>query len=189
MQWPLGRERGESMQFNVAQLLKGPIGGIRQYSLAEEAPALRQELPLTQPLVGTVRFLRTSRGVLTEVDLTTEVRLECSRCLEVFESPLHVHFQEEFQPTIDIATGMPLPLPEDGFSFTIDDRHILDLTEATRQYLLLSLPLQPLCRPDCAGLCPECGQNRNLGPCGCAPAVGDPRLAVLGELLKALEER
>ena len=61
----------------------------------------------------------------------------------------------------------------------------LDLGEVVREQVLLALPLKPLCREDCRGLCPRCGQNRNLGPCGCPPPEepGDPRLEPLRKLV------
>jgi uncharacterized protein len=60
-----------------------------------------------------------------------------------------------------------------------DDR--LDLGEVVREQILLALPLKPLCRPDCQGLCPRCGKNRNVSPCGCAPEEepGDRRFEPL----------
>ena len=60
----------------------------------------------------------------------------------------------------------------------------LDLGEVVREQVLLGLPLKPLCREDCQGLCPRCGKNRNAGPCGCTPEEeeGDPRLEPLRKL-------
>jgi uncharacterized protein len=64
----------------------------------------------------------------------------------------------------------------------IDVHQILDLTEVIRQGLWLAMPEKTLCRPDCAGLCPNCGGNRNLGECHCE-ALSDPRWASLQALL------
>jgi uncharacterized protein len=65
------------------------------------------------------------------------------------------------------------------------DADRLDLGEAVREQILLGLPLKPLCREDCQGLCPRCGKDRNLGPCGCAPEEepGDSRLEPLRRLI------
>jgi uncharacterized protein len=52
-----------------------------------------------------------------------------------------------------------------------------------RQYALLAIPMKPLCREGCAGLCPTCGRNLNQGPCDCPPQVLDPRLSGLRKLL------
>jgi uncharacterized protein len=76
---------------------------------------------------------------------------------------------------------MKLPPPDDPGSFTIDEHHILDLTEAIRQYIVTAMPMKSLCREDCAGLCPTCGKDLNQGKCGCKQEELDPRWA---ELLK-----
>ena len=73
-------------------------------------------------------------------------------------------------------------LPADSDGFTIDRQHQLDLTEALRQGVLMARGLTPLCRPDCAGLCPSCGINRNDDRCDCAPPPPDPRWAALDDL-------
>jgi uncharacterized protein len=65
----------------------------------------------------------------------------------------------------------------------IDEHHILDLSEVIRQGLWLAIPMEILCRPDCAGLCPRCGGNRNLGECNCDQAAIDPRWGALQALL------
>jgi uncharacterized protein len=70
-------------------------------------------------------------------------------------------------------------VPDDPGCFTIDEHHILDLTEAIRQYTVLAVPMKPLCNENCAGLCPSCGQNLNQGECGCPSPDTDPRWANL----------
>ena len=82
-----------------------------------------------------------------------------------------------------MTSGSLLSLPDEPGCFTIDEHHILDLTEAVRQYALLALPMKPLCRQDCAGLCPTCGHNLNQGGCGCPPQGPDPRWSGLNKLL------
>ncbi|MBA7688765.1 hypothetical protein ES703_97254 [subsurface metagenome] len=76
-------------------------------------------------------------------------------------------------------------MPEEPGCFTIDEHHILDLTEAIRQYALLAIPMKPLCRGDCAGLCPNCGHNINQGPCDCSPQETEPRWSELSKLTLA----
>ena len=63
-----------------------------------------------------------------------------------------------------------------------DDAH-LDLAPLVREDMLVSMPLQTLCRADCKGLCPQCGQNWNDGPCDCRDDEIDPRFAGLADLL------
>jgi len=82
-------------------------------------------------------------------------------------------FQEEFAPTIDVDSGVRLAVPGDAFA--IDERQVLDLNEAIRQYRLAAQPIRSLCRPDCKGLCPDCGADLNQGPCPCPLESADPR--------------
>lgn len=152
---------------NVAQLLKSPVGTTRHFQFREEPPLYAPDVSLASALEGSAHLTRTSRGILVESTFTTSVKQRCSRCLEPCETAVEGHISEEFLPTTDIVTG-ELVLPEDGEeNYLIDRDHILDLTEAVRQEILLQIPLQPLHSPECLGLCPQCGQNLNRGRCGC----------------------
>jgi uncharacterized protein len=71
------------------------------------------------------------------------------------------------------------PMAEDEFYPIVDDT--IDLGPLARDAIVLELPMATLCREDCAGLCPQCGADRNEGPCGCL-APRDPRWANLDVL-------
>ena len=168
------------MRFNVAQLLKEPVGSTRKYHLAEDIQDLGEEVKLTGPIEGAIRLIHTTEGVLVSGQSHTEVELTCSRCLESFSTAIDFALEEEFRPTIDINTGAKLP-PVDGEdeATLIDGQHTIDLLEVMRQDILLALPPRPLCNPDCAGLCSQCGQNLNEGSCACVQSLGDPRWEAL----------
>jgi uncharacterized protein len=169
------------MQINVSQLLREPIGSTRDYQINEAADISGNgKESLVQ---GEARLLRTQRSILSECALSTDVELTCSRCLSKFHYPLKLKFEEEYLPTVDIVSGVPLPLSNEAGTFTIDEHHILDLTEAVRQYTLLAIPMKPLCHEDCAGLCPNCGRNLNQGRCDCPASTLDPRWSELRKLL------
>lgn len=181
--------RSRELRHNVAQLLQELTGAQRRYSFEVESPFADGSLELTSPLKGIVTFTRTSQGVLVEARVQTTVRLPCDRCLEPTEYPLDVEWSEEFHPSVDVLTGRHLPVELDDLdeAVVIDDHHILDLTETIRQHLLLALPSHPLCREDCAGLCPQCGANLNQESCTCSTEPADPRWARLADLLKRME--
>jgi uncharacterized protein len=141
------------------------------------------------PISGTARLMKTDNGILVKGSFKTGSEMTCSRCLNTFECPLSLNIEEEYFPTIDLATGTPLPPPDDPGSFTIDENNILDLTEAVRQYVLLAIPMKPLCKPNCAGLCPSCGANLNQGQCTCPPETPDSRWDALRELVSKNSER
>ncbi len=169
------------MQINVSQLLKASVGDKRNYRVAEIGDSAGSD----GRVEGEVRLLRTDRGILPRGRLNTEVEVTCSRCLTLFRCPVALNIEEEYFPTTDVVSGVPLSLPEEPGSFNIDEHHILDLSEAIRQYALLAIPMKPLCREDCAGLCPNCGHNLNQGACDCLPQEVDPRWSELGKLTLA----
>jgi DUF177 domain-containing protein len=156
------------MQINVAQLLKWPVGTTRIYPIDPDQSLQLDDQSTLAITGGRVRLDRIPSGILARGDVEGTLDLECGRCLDTFNAPLKVHFEEEFAPSVDVNSGAPLPEPEDELTFVIDQNHILDLSEAIRQNVIASLPINPICRVTCAGLCPICGANRNSDPCHCA---------------------
>jgi len=168
------------MRFHVAQLLKEGIGATRSYDVHEVDVVADDG---SQSLVeGTLSLLRTKSGILATATLRLRYPDVCSRCLTSVEVPLELNIEEEYHATVDLLTGAAAPRPEDPSAFLIDEHHVLDLTEAVRQYRVLAAPMQPLCRPDCAGLCPVCGQNLNESPCACPRDEYDVRWSTLAKL-------
>lgn len=174
------------LQFNVSGLLKGPVGSTRSHDLyvpVSELDQLDEGFDVTGPFTGAVRFFKTADTVVARGQGETTVRLECSRCLDTFDAPVALTFEEEFYPTVDINSGRKLASENEDEALLIDEHHILDLSEVVRQEILLALPITMICRPDCAGLCPICGVNRNLQTCQCVDTSTDPRWAALSVLL------
>jgi uncharacterized protein len=167
------------VQFNVSQLLKSPLGSTRKYEVDDEVK-IGEDNSRVQ---GEITMLRTNRGILVTGKIETELKLTCSRCLADFRQPVALEIEEEYFPTIDIITGSSISAPDDEpDAFMIDQNNILDLSEAIRQYGLLAVPMKPLCRDNCAGLCATCGTNLNLKKCHCPPII-DPRFEKLRGLV------
>ena len=169
------------MQINVSQLLKETFGTVRNYKVSETVDIAGDGND--RPVQGELRLFRTPKGILVKGLLHTKVELTCSRCLSSFSYPATLNIEEEYIQTVDIVSGVPLPSPEEASSFNIDEHHVIDLTEAIRQYTVLAVPMKPLCREDCAGLCPKCGHNLNQGACSCPKQEIDPRWSELSKLL------
>ncbi len=169
------------MLYNVAQMLREPAGATREYTLDEGVTFGDEQTWGKIRICGVLHLLRTLTGVLATGDLRTAIDEECARCLEHYHQPLMLALEDEFYPQMDPDTGVTVAIPESQFA--IDEHHVLDLTEAIRQAVLINRPIQPLCRPDCQGLCPECGVNRNLHACDCAAPAVDPRWAKLKAML------
>ena len=180
------------LAFNVAQLMKEPMGAHRSYDFAEPELLLSEPIApddaalAARDIAGHARLTRLNARLRVEGAVRAAVTLTCSRCLEEFTTVVQAPLDEIYLQTFDVSSGLPLP-PEagedDADNFTIDRNHIVDLTEAVRQVLLVNLPFQPVCRAGCRGLCPQCGRNLNEGACDCRPQPADPRLAALANLL------
>lgn len=114
----------------------------------------------------------------------TTVELWCSRCLEPFAWPVDASFDLRYQPhTLNAGEG-EREIEEDDLSTAFYENETIDLGQLVREQLYLSLPMKPLCREECRGLCPVCGTNLNRGACECKREWDDPRLAVLKALKK-----
>lgn len=156
------------MQINTAQLLKQAIGSSRSYKINDILSFAEEEIGECH-IQGEVELIRTDKGILVKGILAGKSSLTCSRCLTIFDYPLSFGIEDEFFPSKDVISGISLSLPDDSTTFMIDEHHVLDLSEAVRQYTLLTMPMKPLCHPDCAGLCSNCGANLNQGDCYCTP--------------------
>lgn len=176
-----------SLQFNVSQLLKGDVGETRSYDFdADERMDLDDGI-VAHGIAGHVKFTLTNFGIVATGNGRATLDLTCARCLEPFQTPVEVEFEEEYRPVIDIATGLPSTTPAGNVEFRLSPNHTLDLSEVMRQNFLLAVELIPVCRPDCRGLCPSCGRNRNIETCHCPPAEESSPFAVLQGLLGGVD--
>ncbi len=174
--------------FNMAQLLKERVGATRKLHFdtallaLDEAAERANGVLEAHNLRGDAKVTRLGDGLLVQGDVLADVLVECSRCLEEFSVPVDAYLEEQFQSTYDVDTGHAVHRAEpaaDDTAFQIDQNHLMDLTEPVRQALLVALPMKPLCREDCKGICAECGANLNEGDCGHKAEKTDDRWAGL----------
>ena len=153
------------IRFSVAALEKSPVvlaGTLPCAFLELDAdPVFAPTAPVEYELTGK---LLSGGGVLVSGHCATKLRATCGRCLNEFEWPLSADLQLFFEL-------------EEG-------QEELEVGEDVRAELLLGLPMNPVCRPDCKGLCPVCGTDRNLRDCGCAaaPTAGKSPWSALDDL-------
>ncbi len=141
---------------NVVGLLKGQVGNTRSYALHLDAFPLDDELT-AERVTGEVRLTRLQDRILADVNARGRVELECVRCLRPYEQPFETAFTEEYRQMVDVRTGANIPAElvtdKDAADevFEIDENHELDLGEALRQWIVLTLPMRADCGPDCPG--------------------------------------
>ncbi len=156
------------MLFNVSQLLREETGATRTYKLEPEANVQS----------GDVDLLRTPGGVLVFCRAEVGLEAECARCLTLFGYLTEIDFEEVYLQQVDPVTGRRLEI-EDQEAFLIGVDNSIDITEAVRQYTSMAAEMQPLCRPDCPGICPICGTDMSIAPCQCDRTPIDPRWQAL----------
>jgi uncharacterized protein len=118
-----------------------------------------------------------------------QLELDCSRCLEPFRLPVDREFDLRYLPagstavegTGDDEEGREVEDDDVATTFYRDEH--IDLGDLLREQFYLELPMKPLCRAECRGLCPHCGVNLNVETCACQPQWEDPRLAGLKALI------
>jgi uncharacterized protein len=174
-----GRPLDGPLAWNVAGLLGEAPGADRDYAVDRVEIDLGEDLRLAEPIEGPVRLIRTNRGILAAVDLHAALALECSRCLRDIAHSVGLRFQEEFLPSLDLATGRPLPTDDEPDVARLSDHHELDLETPVREALQLAEPIAPLCRADCPGLCVVCGGRLDEGTHDHPDDDIDPRLEAL----------
>lgn len=143
------------LRVNVGFLLHQSVGYSRRFDFEQPAVQVGGDLDVSF-LRGSIRFTRTHQGLVAQGGLNARTKLECVRCLAEFDQTISLEINELFVYPPSQANDPILVVPETG---------ILDLNPYVREALLLDVPIQPLCRPECQGLCPECGANLNEAPC------------------------
>jgi len=170
------------MFLNVSQLMMEVSGAVREYRMDERVSLLNDS---REHLVsGEVRLLKTTMSIWVSASLNSNVVNNCDRCLAPYSQSVHMDIEEEYFPTIDPAIGARAkPKNADEDTLYIDENQMLDLTPMVQEYASLDLPMKPLCKTDCAGLCPNCGVNLNQSACQCDTVSRDPRWGVLLDMV------
>ena len=160
------------LRLNVGFIIHQTVGYSRDFPFEVTSIHLPPDLDLTD-LNGVARVTRTAQGLLLQAKMHASVRAECVRCLTEFWQPLEIDFTELYAFSPNSVTESGLILPENGK---------LDLAPVVREEMILAVPISPLCKPDCKGICPICGENRNETFCVHEDENIDPRLDTLRSL-------
>jgi uncharacterized protein len=115
----------------------------------------------------------------------TDLELACSRCLEPYELHVHAPFDVRYLPASEASTEGEHEVEDEDLETSFYRNDQIDLNELMREQFYLALPMKPLCREQCRGLCAQCGTNLNTGTCDCAPVWEEPRLGALKGLGKS----
>lgn len=165
------------LRLNVGFLINSPFGIYREFLFDSISITSDDGLTISE-IAGSAKVSRTPQGLFVEGKFHGTIPLECVRCLCDYVQTLQWEFAELFAFTSDNVTESGLLVP--------DDAHI-DLQPLVHDFALVEIPIKPVCKPECRGLCTECGQNLNEQDCGHRP-VNDSPFSVLKNLLDSSED-
>ena len=161
-----------SLLINAAELLRRP-GSERHLRLEPSVAELGiadRRFDLAATVVVSLRLESLTDGIVVDGELQAPWADSCRRCLAAASGEVVSEVHELYQQVITDPDAFPIVADQ------------IDLVPMVRENLLLDAPLAPLCRPDCAGLCPTCGIDRNTATCDCDTSVADPRWDALTQL-------
>jgi len=171
------------MLMNVRDMELRPLRISHEFAIGEIDlldPALRQTTPLK------VEAQAELRQVLDEIRIkghySVDLELDCDRCLTPYCWPVSADFDLTYAPESEDTLPEEAGLRDEEAAVAFYQGSGLELEEVLREQVLLALPMQRVCREDCAGLCPTCGENWNDRDCDCLPVIADPRWTALTEI-------
>ena len=126
-----------------------------------------------------LRAEKHAREVRVRGSFAAELELPCARCLEPVRIPLNAEFDQFYQSHKDHRLVGEIELQEKDTEIAFYFGDFIEVGDIIREQILLGLPMKPMCREDCKGLCPYCGKNRNLDDCNCHALFVNPRFAQL----------
>lgn len=146
--------------------------------------ATGEDFRVAAPVVLRAEVRKDEEKVRLAGSVSTELEVPCSRCLEPYRIAVDSPFDLLFLPASsqEAAGEDDRQLDEEAASASFYEDQAIDLAQVVREQFYLALPMKPLCREDCQGLCPVCGTNRNVGTCSCENEWVDPRMDALRRL-------
>ncbi|MFD2116870.1 YceD family protein [Paenibacillus yanchengensis] len=170
------------MQFHIQEMMsKNLQSTIEKQQDVSKLFQDRRDVLETGPLHVSLTVTGYEQFIVVEGQLTIDVTMACSRCLEPAREDVTIPFMEKFKP-VEVMTEEDEEEEESDFIEITNDK--LDLLPYLEESLLLFLPFAPLCNNDCKGLCQHCGQNLNEGSCTCKADHIDPRFEALKDFFK-----
>lgn len=161
------------LELNIGFLINAAVGTSHDFSFDYEKINLGDDLSVAD-FAGTATFSRTQQGLLLQGKFTAKMELQCVRCLEEFIQAVSWSLTDLYAFDKRSLSESNLLVPEEGK---------IDLSPLLREYTLLEVPIQPLCKDDCKGLCLECGENLNRKDCGHHPETQKSPFSELKDFL------
>jgi uncharacterized protein len=150
--------------------------------------AAEEDYRIVAPVVLEATIAKDKAKVRIVGHASTMLELACSRCLDGYAVPVDARFDLLYLPAAESRGEEEVEVREEDINTAFYKEGVIDLSELLHEQLYLMLPMKPLCRDNCQGLCPVCGVNWNVTTCSCETRWEDPRFASLKALLKESDD-
>ena len=129
---------------------------------------------------------RRGYDVRVQGTLRAQAELSCSRCLDPVTVSIASGFDQLYESNAAHPLSGEIALQEKDTDIAFFSGDTIEISDIIREQVVLALPMKPICREDCKGLCPHCGKNMNVKACDCENLFSDPRLAELSKIKKRM---
>ena len=154
----------------------------------EEQFGVEEGISLVSPAKAHLELVKTHGEIIVTGNVSTELELECSRCLGRFRRNMNEPVDVVYHPLDEVGADRH-ELKDDEMDMGFYQGEELDLRELVREQIMLNIQMKPLCSELCKGICAQCGTDLNAGACDCEPGKIDSRLEVLKKLLDKGKEQ
>lgn len=148
----------------------------------DELGKFDERVTIVEPVAVGGKVRLAGAEVFVNGHIETRAQVECDRCLNKVELPVNADFDLQYITGAEYESSAAAELTEDAMSVSVFDGEAIDVDEIVKEQILLAVPTRTLCRPDCKGICPDCGIDKNTGDCACGTDEVDPRWAALKNL-------
>ncbi len=160
-----------------------------QRTYAADAFEPDEDSRVVQPVTLALDIHKKNAEVTLVGRVATVLELACGRCLEPYTLPVEASFDLLYLPHAENRGEGEVEIEDDDLNTGFYRDETIDLGQLMREQFCLALPMKPLCREDCRGLCAHCGTNLNLSTCNCVETWVDPRLEALRGLIADKDEK
>jgi uncharacterized protein len=182
------------LRYDLSEIMRNP--GMTKNFEVKERPFQDDDVNYVSPVIGRFSVTNGGSAIVIRGSISTSVELECGRCLGELYFPIDGEIEEQYSLSAAEEAGSS----GDHFAEVVQDEEnevppglfagrVMDFGVLIRQAAILEIPLSPICRESCKGLCPSCGKNRNEIECGCDSQSATKPLSRLADLIKEKDSR
>ena len=169
------------MRIELVNLERGRADFAHVYQ-PDELGSFDERVTLLAPVRVNGKVRLAGAEVFVNGHIETRAQVDCDRCLKQVELPVNADFDLQYITGAEYECSAAAELTEEVMSVSVFDGETIDVDEMVKEQISLAVPTRMLCQPDCKGICPVCGIDKNMGACECETKDVDPRWAALKNL-------